>query len=90
MSLITGREKMKNKRYLFFRIIIVLLLCMTILSGCNEGVVDPNQGGIPSGPAIDGDNNGSDDSGQNRTPDDTESSDSSIMDGEDHVEMPFG
>ena len=105
---------MKNVR-IILSIMLVILLCTAMLSGCNFDIFAPGQNQEPSNPttndptnpdnptnpnhgnddptnpndSVDNAPTGSDDSNDSENPTNPED-DSSIMDGDDHLEFPFG
>ena len=94
---------MRNRIKLRFSIMLVLFLFISMLFACNVSYEDPTQGYVPSNPANEGDiteptqgDEPSDPTGNSSVAPDQEEfgtpqgSDSSFMDGEDHVQAPFG
>ena len=82
---------MKNNVSLMV-VVMVLCICLSMLTACNNNLSDPDQGHNPSSPTdtAGGDVNDPTGSSQEQTPTNPENNDSNIMDGEDHIEMPFG
>lgn len=81
---------MKCRRNLLFIVILALLLCVSILAGCNSGPVNPDQEQPTSAPVIDDSSTETTGPGQDQIPDDPEEDDSAIGDRNDDLEIPFG
>ena len=81
---------MKNGWKMLIVITAVFILCISILTACNSPV-DPDEGRATISPTdVGGDKNDTTEPTQDQTPVNPDNDDSNIMDGNDHVDAPFG
>lgn len=81
---------MKNAWKMLILIIGVLILCASILAACNS-FVNPDEGQVTINPTDSGESeNNITEPTQDQTATNPVNDNSNIMDGNDHVEAPFG
>ena len=81
---------MRNMWKMLILIVVALILCVSTFSACN-GSVDPDEGQATINPTAGGDyENETTEPTKDQTSTDAEDDNSNIMDGNDHVEVPFG
>lgn len=81
---------MRNMWKMLILIVVALILCVSTLSACN-GSVDPDEGQATINPTDSGESeNNITEPTQDQTATNPVNDNSNIMDGNDHVEAPFG